>query len=158
MTLTPSTIGGLPIIFLHNYAIRAESDLLSAFIDLTFFTQTFDPEIGVLLTGQFAFSVSTRDDIVGLLKDPYSLPISKPPLPKAALYKLVERTLGPSVRNEQARELFSQDSFAWTTDFVKCITSSPTIQPIILLVIYSCTPQAQKDELLRQFIASSSVI
>ena len=77
ITLTPSSMGGLPIIFLHNFAIRAESDLLTSFVDLTYFTQTFDPEIGALMTNQYTFAVAARDDIIGLLKDPYSLPISK---------------------------------------------------------------------------------
>ena len=38
-SLIPSCIGGLPIIYLHNFAVRTESDHLTVFLDLVKYTE-----------------------------------------------------------------------------------------------------------------------
>lgn len=56
LNLTPSIVGGFPIIFLHNMFVRAESDLLSPFIGIIQFCKKYDYELYELLSNFLRFS------------------------------------------------------------------------------------------------------
>lgn len=89
--LIPSVVGGLPIIYLHNMYIRAESDLLNPFIDLVKFLETHDFILHQILV-KLCRHVDEHDpNIMGLLMDPYSINSGRPTL----LESLLRSTIKP---------------------------------------------------------------
>lgn len=103
----PNVLGGFPIIYLSNMAIRAESDLLSYFLCLYTYSEKFYSSVAqyfdMFLYGPSYLPRTT----IALLKDPYSLPSTKPPLPSACLRKVVVPALKSLAKNENIIQLIS---------------------------------------------------
>ncbi|UQZ09548.1 putative RNA-dependent RNA polymerase [Freshwater macrophyte associated chu-like virus 1] len=159
LSLTPSLLGGLPIIYLHNFHTRSESDLLAPWFDLVYYihnNQDYSIAEDMLKFLDVEFQPGSAI-IETLLRDPYSLPIEKPPLPSSVLRSQFKKHLRPLIRNEEVLELFDLADENWTERFVKCLVSSDNLQPRLLSAIYACTPKAILEEFLRRFENASSI-
>jgi Paramyxovirus RNA dependent RNA polymerase. len=106
--LIPSLVGGFPIIFLHNMWVRAESDLLSPFLQLTEFAIRAYPGVGTHMQ-QFCTSVIASPENRDLLmRDPYAIPTTRPRLPAATLRGYVIPSLRRIMKNEHFQLQFSK--------------------------------------------------
>lgn len=93
LTLIPNILGGFPIIFLHNFFQRAESDLLSSYAEIYTVDIKKDPEVADVLTNSWNQRVfESSHNIEILCMDPYSLPLYKPPQAQSVLRKHLRPT------------------------------------------------------------------
>ena len=132
LSLTPSLLGGLPIIYLHNFHTRAESDYLAPILDLIKFLELISPLVSKIMKNFLDFDlINIHISIETLLRDLYALPIERPPQP-ASILRSTFKTLLPIIKNEEVK-----DFIEWTNQFVRCLTSSDVYQPRFLSAIYS---------------------
>ena len=112
-------MGGFPIIYLHNYFTRAESDLLTSFIDLYGFCLIHFPEIGDILNNWFwQVPVDPLTCISGLCIDPYSLPLKKPP---TYLRNQVSIMIKRRTKNEMIKDLMDLEQEGVTELILDCL-------------------------------------
>lgn len=77
--MIPNLLGGFPVIYLHNFSVRSESDLLSPFPDTVSYMLQYHPEMAQILLLALRQKTANSDRCFnGLLVDPYSLPLVKP--------------------------------------------------------------------------------
>ncbi|APG78716.1 RNA-dependent RNA polymerase [Hubei chuvirus-like virus 1] len=157
LMLTPSIVGGFPIIFLHNMFVRAESDLLSPFIGMLIFSKTLNYDLYNTMYNFLTFRSTKPSSYIALYKDPYSLPLNRPTLPTTLLRKQIIPSLRKLTKNEALRELFELIDDEITTDILNCLNSCNVLNVKILSNIYAATPQGILEELLRKFETSRSV-
>jgi hypothetical protein len=157
LTLTPSIVGGYPIIYLHNMFVRAESDLLSPFIGLIMFLKKHNRELYMILINFLKFSTIKPKSLIALYKDPYSLPLNRPTLPTTLLRMQIIPSLQKLTRNESIRELFEYIDMNITEDILRCLESCNIQNVRVFSNVYSATPKGLLDEILRKFETSRSV-
>lgn len=157
MCLTPSIVGGFPIIYLHNMYVRAESDLLSPFLGLVLHVRTSYLDLYEVFSRFLTFTIPEKPDYVSLFLDPYSLPIHRPQLPTTVLRKSITPALRRMTKNEMIRELFERLDEEESSVFVEAMVSSNVLVPRILSNLYAATPQGLLNEILRKFESSRSV-
>jgi len=157
LMLTPSLVGGFPIIYLHNMFVRAESDLLSPFIGFLSFMRHRNYEIFTIMSNFLKFTMEPPDSYVSLYKDPYAIPLHRPTLPTTMLRKQIIPSLRKLTRNEGLRELFDLIDSPINEDIMACLDSCNVKSVKILSNVYSATPNGLLEELLRKFETSRSV-
>lgn len=157
LLMSPSCVGGFPIIFLHNYFIRGESDHLTAFLDLTHYCLTHYPDVGSHMKDQLTFNVMSPLNLETLYRDPYSLPIRKPPLPGSVFRQMVLPTLEPFIRNEDMLELLSLSKDSFSKYVIEQLGSSSILQPRILSSVYACLPTSLVEEFMRRFENATTI-
>lgn len=121
--LVPSIVGGFPIIYLHNMFVRAESDLLSPFIGLTQFLYRYNHEIYSIMINFLKFSYRNPHNLIGLYKDPYSIPLNRSVLPTTLLRMQIIPSLHKLTKNESIKELFEYIDIGITEEVVDCLAS-----------------------------------
>lgn len=158
MLLVPSLAGGFPIIYLHNMYVRAESDLLSPFLDICRFCCGNYPQVWDHLRHFLRLSRSARVDYSTLYADPYSLPIRKPPTPSFILRKAIVPEIKRIARNKEIVQLIKTAESPVTRGILNMMSESPH-QPVkVFSVIYSALPVAILNELTRRFETGKSVL
>lgn len=157
LMLVPSIVGGFPIIYLHNMFVRAESDLLSPFIGLTQFSYKYNHEVYTIMANFLKFSYQPPTSLIGLYKDPYSLPLNRPVLPTTLLRMQIIPSLHKLTRNEAIKELFEYIDLGITEEIVECLASCNVQNVKIFSNVYAATPRGLLEELLRKFETSRSV-
>nr|UVF58767.1 MAG: L protein [Salarius guttatus piscichuvirus] len=155
--LTPSCAGGLPVLFLSNFHTRAENDHLPMFIDLCFHIKRIHPELYLTLTNAFTFERLEPDQIETLLRDPYSLPIKKPPLPSGILRGEILPALAPIVRNSEIRALMEAAEEDWTERIISAMRTCQEYHARVFSSVYACTPKAMIEEIVKRFETSGSL-
>lgn len=156
--LIPSLLGGSPAIYLHNMHVRAESDLLSPFIDICRYCERHYPAIWDHLKPFLRQKVVRRIDYATLYADPYSLPIRKPPTPALVLRKNIIPELKRVVKNKNITELIRSAESTTTQNLVKVMEGS-LHQPVwVFSVIYSALAIGVLSELTRRFEMGKSVL
>lgn len=155
--LTPSIVGGFPIIYLHNMFVRAESDLLSPFIGLVKFVYTYNHELYQIMINFLKFSHTKPKSLIGLYKDPYSIPLNRPVLPTTLLRMQIIPSLHKLTRNEGIKELFEFIDLGITEEVIECLASANVQNVKVFSNVYAATPKGLLDELLRKFETSRSV-
>nr|WET19885.2 MAG: polymerase [Freshwater turtle neural virus 1] len=154
--MVPSSAGGLPVLYLINFHTRAENDHLPTFIDLIHFIKEIDNTLYLTLTNAFEFEV-LQDRYETLLRDPYSLPVVKPPLPSGLLRREVIPALKPIIRNEEISRLLDAASDDWTDQIVKALTSGDELHSRVFSSIFACTPKAMVEEIVKRFETAGSI-
>lgn len=101
----PSTVGGLPIIHLHNFFVRAESDLLTGFIGLYKHAEKIDHPIAPVLRRFLEIPRDTSVTKAMLLNDPYSLPLYRPKSLAVKLKRIMARKLIHASIKKDIKEL-----------------------------------------------------
>nr|WPV62259.1 MAG: RNA-dependent RNA polymerase [Wufeng shrew chuvirus 2] len=158
MTLTPSVVGGLPIIYLHNFFVRGESDLLCAFVDLVKHSIKFFPSIGRLMFNFLRIPFSSKKPFSLLLKDPYSLPIKKPVSISLYLKNIVKKRLIKTVVNRDVRDMLWCYNKASLEVLIDDLRSAQEWQAKPFTALYSNSPYHLIDELLSGFVTAKSIM
>lgn len=156
--LVPSLLGGFPIIYLHNFYVRAESDLLSPFLELVQYCERFYPSIAQTLHKFMYVSICIPTSYRQLYSDPYSLPISRPPLPSSVLRNLLNPQLKRVTRNQDIRELIEASEDDTNNLIIQTLDSSNILRARVLASIYSSTPEALLAQFLRKFESGKSIL
>ncbi|AVM87275.1 L protein [Wenling fish chu-like virus] len=157
MSLIPSCVGGLPIIYLDAFHTRAENDHLPTFLHMIEFARVYHPELASIMSRALSYDKLGPESFETLLRDPYSLPIRKPPLPSGLFRSEVLPALRPLIRNEEVLQLLEASEDDWTDAIVVALTSSSILYPRIFSSIYACTPKALVEELVKRFETSASI-
>lgn len=157
LMLIPSIFGGFPIIYYHNFFVRAESDLMSPFIGLLQFCKTFYPSVHEEMAKFCNISPPPSLTCEGLCRDMYSVPISRPPLPSTVLRNMVADALPRITRNQNIRDLLEAAKSDESEIVMEILTSASHYEAKVLSVIYSCLPVSLVSELVRKFESARSV-
>lgn len=158
LMLIPSLAGGFPIIYLHNMPIRAESDLLSPFLDIYMFCRQYYPSMIQIFENFMHAPIRTRDDDpVMLYKDPYSLPHDRPPLPSAVLRRFIVPILRKYAKREEIRELLDACNSIEMEIIKQLLKSASVFNAKILSALYASTPEGILEELVRKFESARSI-
>lgn len=105
LSLIPNMMGGFPIIYLHNFYQRSESDLLSSYIHIFNTIRDNNEEVYNILMNTFHQVVlDPAENIEILCIDSYSLPFKKPSGSKGVLRNALSKTLRNASRNEQVKQ------------------------------------------------------
>lgn len=159
LMLTPSMVGGFPIIYLHNMAVRAESDLLSPFLGLVhYLRQQGDPAFEYMRNFCTAPLHEPGTRYTMIYKDPYALPSKRPSLPSAVLRSHITPVLQKFTRREEIKELL-EASKSDAMDIIHDVLSSANVlNSKILAALYAATPEGLLDELIRKFESARSIV
>lgn len=158
LLMLPNMLGGFPIIFLHNFFVRAESDLLPPFLDLLAFCLEFYPSLGkVLLNCMHQRLASPETCLVGLMVDPYSLPIVKPRPASTVLRRAVAEMVRKRTKNAEIRELFEIAHEGFEAEFVEAMASANIYNAKLMSALYQCTPEGVVRTLIRKFETGRSI-
>ncbi|UAJ23570.1 Ambylomma dissimile mivirus RNA dependent RNA polymerase [Amblyomma dissimile mivirus] len=154
----PNLLGGLPVIYLHNFYVRAESDLLPPFLELLAFIKPRWPMIGsVMERFLWQLPAEARKSFSGLMADPYSLPIQKPQAVSTVLRQEVTRLLQNIVENEKVKQLFILSKSHFDERFLTVLFSADIWNVKLLSSCYNCGPGAIVAELIRKFESGRSI-
>ncbi|ANC97697.1 L [Lonestar tick chuvirus 1] len=154
----PNLLGGLPVVFLHNFFVRAESDLLPPFLDMLEYFRVRWPTIHSLMYKFLHQQIEdTRKSFAGLMADPYSLPLKKPQAVSTILRQEVTKLLQTYVRNEKVRELFILSKGNFDEQLLDCLFSADVWNLKLLSSCYNCGPNAIVAELIRKFESGRSI-
>lgn len=154
----PNVLGGLPVIYLHNMFVRAESDLLSPFIDMVYFTENHFKAIHQYQVAFLNVNLRRSKDKTGLLTDPYSLNIVTPTRPLSFLRSRMIPALRRNTKNEDIKELLIASRSKDMEIITLCLSSAAPHDAKVLAAIYAATPAGILGELLRKFETGRSVM
>jgi hypothetical protein len=158
LLLLPNLLGGFPIIYLHNFFVRAESDLLPPFLDLLKYTLTYNPDIHTKLSNALIQDLKTSEDcFTALLIDPYSLPLNVPQTPQAILRTEVARLIKSKTKNEALKDLFLAQDDDFTKNLISRLYQAKTWNARLFSAIYDTTPDGIIRELTKKFESGRSV-
>lgn len=158
LLLIPNVLGGFPIIYLHNFFVRAESDLLASYIHLLMHCHTSYPDIYSLMVNGLNQVWDDPDDcVVSILIDPYSLPIRKPPGASSVLRKSVVSLVERHTRNSQIRELFECRKLSFNDELLGNLKTCNVYNAKILSALYAVSPDGIITELIRKFESGRSI-
>lgn len=157
LLLTPSIVGGFPIIYLHNMFVRAESDLLPPYLHILWEIRERDVMLYRYMKHFLRIPRREPTDIVPLCKDPYSIPCDRPNLPTTILRQSLLTHLKPLIKNEEVQALIEASESKYTTQVLECLKTCNVYNPKIFSHIYAATPRGQVEELIRKFESSRSV-
>ncbi|QGW51122.1 polymerase [Karukera tick virus] len=158
LSMVPNLIGGFPIIFLHNFFVRAESDLLTPFLDLVCFTRKYYPGLHAPLGNFLRQKTLDPDKHLGaLLMDPYSLPLARPPTASSILRGSITELVRKTTRNEDLKELFSAIKDGFEEAFLDVVRTANIYNVKLLGILYSSTPEGIIRTLVRKFETGRSI-
>lgn len=155
--MVPSLLGGFPIIYLHNMAVRAESDLLSPFLGLLGYTKTHCGRIYNVLKRFVKVPSRFKGNIKLLASDPYAIPNDRPILPSSLLKQLLSPLVKAVTKNEDVIKLYQAAEDTDMKRIIRCLESSNVFNPKVIANIYAATPAGLWQKLLTQFESSRSV-
>nr|WAS28007.1 MAG: polymerase [Bole Tick Virus 3] len=158
LMMIPNMLGGFPIIFLHNFFVRAESDLLPPFLDLLAFCKEYYPVVGKFLDNAMHQRLASPEScLVGLMVDPYSLPIVKPRPASTVLRRAVTDMVRKKTRNMEVKELFDIAHEGFELEFVDAMASANVYNAKLMSALYQCTPEGVVRTLIRKFETGRSI-
>jgi hypothetical protein len=160
LLLCPSLSGGFPIIYLHNMMVRAESDLLSPFIDIyQYCINTGHKGLARAMRNFFYFDCTKKKSWKPLYSDPYCLPLMKPTTASQKMKSLIVPALGPLVKHDAVKELIElvQNDSA-SEKCIKSMDKSTICHAKVFSVIYSALPECILQEIVNKFESSRSVM
>lgn len=158
-TLLPNLLGGFPIVFLHNFFQRAESDLLSSFCQLYKFIKRRDQEVGDILDKAWHQKVlNPSDNLTLLCIDPYSLPLYKPPPAQSILRKHLRATIQWMTNNADIKDLFNSLKTDFQEALMRILHTLNVYNSKVMSIIHSCSPEGIIMELLTKFESGKSVM
>nr|UYL95478.1 MAG: polymerase [Nanning Chuvi tick virus 2] len=158
LLLVPNLLGGFPIIYLHNFFVRAESDLLTPFLDILQFTQRYYPRV-YQSARNFLYQkvIEPNDHIASLLSDPYSLPLGRPSPPSSVLRQAATELVQKTTKNADIKELFQTIREGFEKAFLDIVVGANIYNVKLLGVLYSCTPEGIIRSLVRKFETGRSI-
>ncbi|WAB51684.1 ORF1 [chu-like virus 1] len=159
MLMVPGMLGGLPIIYLHNMIVRAESDLLSPFLGLYKFCKKRYTDIAEVMENFLSVDLISREEaFLGLLQDEYSLPIRKPVSAANKLRSYILPMLESQCQNKEINNLFELRKEGISEQVVNSLRTANVYNAKIMSAIYAASPDGLLNELVRKFETSRSII
>lgn len=158
LMLIPSLCGGFPIIYLHNFYVRAESDLLTPFIDIYNFAKTRFRMVANKMENYMRVTSVKQQSYEALYNDPYCLPIDRPLLPTGFLRSKMPAALERITQNETIQELLEEVQSSNHELVVKLLDSCNILHVKALSVIYQALPKTMLSSILKMFESSRSVL
>lgn len=157
--LVPSMMGGFPIIYLHNFFVRAESDLLSPFLGMYKHLMKVDPEVASSVEGFLKVTVIPPEDAFrGLLADPYSLPLRKPTSPNTVLRTAILPAVKELAKNETVKTVFKLQEAGVTDYVVEKLQKANVYNAKVFAAMYAASPDGILTELSRKFETARSIL
>ncbi|APG78818.1 RNA-dependent RNA polymerase [Wenling chuvirus-like virus 1] len=158
LLLTPNIVGGLPIVYLHNFYTRAESDLLPPYIDLVKFCTQYYPEVVEYLVSPLDQELrEAEDNLVGLMIDPYSIPFAKPSQPQSILRQGITKMLKRKAKNEDIKELLELSEEGFTEAMCELFKTANVYNAKLMSALFGCSPSGLVMELVRKWESGKSV-
>uniref|UniRef100_A0AAT9JN67 RNA-directed RNA polymerase n=1 Tax=Nasutitermes takasagoensis chuvirus 1 TaxID=3133479 RepID=A0AAT9JN67_9VIRU len=158
LLLTPSVVGGFPIIYLHNMYVRAESDLLSPFLGLSLFALQNYPEIGKFMMNFWKTETTKTPNLKQLWCDPYSVRVGKPPLPMGKLRQILTTQITNVAKNREVLKLIKLAKSKENAEILSWLETAVPCQVKVLANLYACTPEGILQELTRKFETGRSIL
>lgn len=158
LLLIPNMLGGFPIIYLHNMRVRAESDLLSPFMDMLLYARKSHPNYYRIMRRFLYVEIPSKRSFTKLYRDPYSLWIKTPVLPTSILRSFITPMLKRVTKNEDIQELIKATTSSFSKEIIKSMESAVPQDAKILATVYSATPDGILGELLRKFESGRSIL
>lgn len=160
ISLTPSLVGGFPIIYLHNMMVRSESDLLPPFIDMiSYGTHHGFRPITELMKKFLKFPKEIKTTWKPLYMDPYCLPVAKPPTSTQILRSHMIPALKRKTKAEDIRELLEAAEDDSISDcYIQAMDGSTICHAKVFSVLYSTFPESVLREFILKFESSRSVL
>ncbi|APG78831.1 RNA-dependent RNA polymerase [Wenling chuvirus-like virus 2] len=158
LLLIPNMLGGFPVIYLHNMRVRAESDLLSPFIEMVKFAARTNPRLHRVLCYALKCKIMPGDNLTRLYRDPYSLNIRTPQLPVSKLRSFILPSLSRRIQNKDVKDLIKAAKSVENKTIIKCMETAVPQNAKIMSTIYGATPEGVLSELLRKFESGRSVL
>lgn len=157
-SLIPSTVGGFPLIYLHNFYVRAEADLLPSFLDIYSYLRSANRTIADIMGNFMEVQEQIPEDISGLCSDIYSLPTYMPLLPTTKLRMLMAPILPKITKNEVLKELLDLAKSDEVLECRKVLSSAKYLIMKPIQVISESFPDDIIKTLLRKFESARSII
>lgn len=157
-SLIPSTVGGFPLIYLHNFYVRAEADLLPSFLDLYTYLKTVNRSIADIMANFMEVQQEVPTDISGLCSDIYSLPTYMPLLPTTKLRMLMTPVLPRITKHEVLKELLMLAKSEEVIECKRVLSSARFLIMKPIQVISESFPDDIIKTLLRKFESARSII
>lgn len=158
LMLVPSLAGGFPVIYLHNFFVRAESDLLTPFIDLYSYLKVCAPTVASLMKRFMFVGRKKPTTFEAIYNDPYTLPHERPVLPTGFLRAQMPESLERITNNEAIKELLEEVKSPKQQLTIKLLDTANILHAKPLSVIYQALPKAMLSSILKQFENSRSVL
>nr|UYE93852.1 MAG: RNA-dependent RNA polymerase [Hattula chuvirus] len=160
LMLVPSACGGFPIIHLHNMIVRAESDLVPAFLDLIEYSRlTNQSEMFTALKNFLYFDSRRKTTWRPIYMDMYAMPISKPATASFVLRSSMMKPLQSITTCPELTELFELiEEDSGSQKIVACLDSCVNVPAKVFSVIFSCLPESILSEIVRKFETARSVM
>nr|QPL15312.1 RNA-dependent RNA polymerase [Orthopteran chu-related virus OKIAV152] len=158
LLLTPSIVGGFPVIYLHNMHVRAESDLLSPFIGIFQHCRKYAPDVAEVMEHFLHVPTPEEEDLNMLFRDPYCLPSDRPRLPSAVLRSLIVPALETISQNKDLLQLIRVSRSPEHDNLMMLLRSADVFNVRVLSVMFAGSPAGILEELLRKFESSRSII
>nr|QJW70343.1 RNA-dependent RNA polymerase [Erysiphe necator associated negative-stranded RNA virus 1] len=159
LTLVPNLLGGFPIVYLHNFFQRAESDLLSSYCEMFMSCKQSDEEVYQVLENMWYQTVlDAKEHIEILCLDPYALPTYKPPSAQSILRRYLRSTISSLTQNHVIKELFECRKTDFQDTIMEILITCNTYNPKVMNILHSCSPEGMIMELLTKFESGKSVM
>nr|QJW70342.1 RNA-dependent RNA polymerase [Erysiphe necator associated negative-stranded RNA virus 19] len=158
LSLIPSIVGGLPIIYLHNMYVRAESDLLSPFLGMMLFAYNYNRDIYNAMKNFLYVRPKNKPNLVILMKDPYAIQVDRPTLPLSYYRSRIATFIRRVVKNKQLKRLYSIDLIKYTKYLTNTFLTSNFYEAKVMSNLYSASPAGLVDEISKKFESARSVM
>jgi hypothetical protein len=160
LTLVPSNLGGLPVSSLAEFMYRGHSDPLSSslsslwiFRSLPIVRSYFSLLSSGWLTGSKPNETKrARDDWEGLINDPFSIPLTRPPTPIQSMASKVRESLVEVTKNVQLRPIvLATKDVKNRSVFFRSLSSTTPFYPKVLHEIYKASNFGVVDDFSSRF-------
>lgn len=160
LTLVPSNLGGLPVSSFSEFLYRGHSDPLSSSLASLWIFRSIPivkKYLSLLASGKLtghrpSSKVPVRVDWEGLVNDPFSIPLTRPPTPGNVMSSRVREVLAEKTRNRQLRPLVRAcNNEADRSKFFDTLTSSRPLYPKALHEIYKASTFGVVDDFSSRF-------
>jgi hypothetical protein len=159
LLLIPNLLGGFPMIYLHNFFVRAESDLLTPFLGIFQWCEEYQPAVYRHMTKFLCVDIQRNmAGFMRLLHDPYALAIDTPPSPGSLMKKELEAKLRLIVQAPDIRELLERGSEKELKPLIEALYSLSEWDGKLLAAIYSAGPAGLVKSLITQFESARTMI
>nr|QWY79453.1 hypothetical protein DerpV7_gp1 [Dermatophagoides pteronyssinus virus 7] len=157
--LLPSVLGGLPVLMLHNFFVRQESDHLSSAIELYKYLCLNHRDLAGIFTNfiQTEPRELTAQTYKNLLSDPYAVNTTIPVGALTALRLSISEILPRVSNNEQILELYRLKTLIDDNEFVNSLLTGTIWHAKVYSLLYMVLPTGLITNLLRQFESCKSL-
>lgn len=142
LLLVPSCVGGFPVVMLPNMFVRAVSDHLTTFVHLLLHTKEHHPPLFDILSRFLNLPLQDDPDLCGLIRDPYLLPLNKPPQSASVLRSLVKPILRRISRNVHFLDLLEAAEDPWNAEFIESLKTASPLHIRLINELWSSSPAA----------------